>query len=112
MKISKIVLSSLLLASVSLGVKADDGVIGKIQMIQPYLPQGLVYFTLQGAPTLNGGSCPHSYFVGKMDDGNFKSFLYPVLLSAKATNADIKFIVNGCNGAYPLVVGAEYSPRE
>ncbi len=70
-----------------------------------------MYFSLQGAPTLNGGSCPHSYFVGIMDDDNFKSFLYPILLSAKAINAEIKFIVNGCHGQYPLVVAAEYSPR-
>lgn len=90
---------------------SDDSVIGKIQMIQAYTPQGLVYFTLKNSPTLDGGGCRSPFFVARMSDQNFKTFVYPVLLSAKVTDADLSLIVSGCLGPYPIVVGAEYSPR-
>ena len=90
---------------------SDDSAIGKIQMIQAYIPQGLVYFTLKNSPTLDGGGCPSSFFVARMSDQNFKTFVYPLLLSAKVTDADLSLIVSGCFGPYPIVVGAEYSPK-
>ena len=90
---------------------ADDSVVGRIQMLQPYSPQNLVYVQLVGKPQLNGGACLNNYFVGRMDDANFKTFLYSTLLAAKSSDADIKLIVQGCSGAYPLIVGVEYSPR-
>jgi hypothetical protein len=46
-----------------------------------------------------------------MDDTSFKTFVYATLLAAKAADADIKLIVQGCSGAYPLIAGVEYSPR-
>jgi hypothetical protein len=91
---------------------ADATVIGQIQMLQPYSPQGLVYVELQGAPQLDGGGCPNTFFVGEMSDANFKSFIYPTLLAANAAGGTIKLIVNGCSGAYPIVIGLEYSPRQ
>jgi hypothetical protein len=47
--------ASCLLSSMSF---ADDTAIGRIQMIQPYVPQSLVYVHLQGLPQLNGGGVP------------------------------------------------------
>jgi hypothetical protein len=56
--------------------------------------------------------CPNSYFVGRMDDVNFKTFVYSALLAAKAADAEIKLIVQGCIGGFPQIVGLEYSPRQ
>ncbi len=91
---------------------ADATVIGQIQMLQPYSPQGLVYVEMQGAPQLDGGGCPNTFFVGEMSDANFKGFIYPALLAADVAGGTIKLIVNGCYSTYPIVVGLEYSPRQ
>ena len=91
---------------------ADASVVGQIQMVQPYSPQGLVYIEMQGAPQLDGGGCPSSFFVGQMSDANFKSFVYPALLAANVAGSTIRLIVSGCYSQYPLVVGLEYSPRQ
>jgi hypothetical protein len=92
---------------------AQTSFIGKIQMIYPYLPQGLVYVHMQGYPTLNGGACPSQFFVAQMNDANFKAYVYSALLAAKASNADVRLVVDGCLGTlYPLIAGVEYSPRQ
>ena len=91
---------------------SDTSVVGKVHMIQPYIPQGLVYIHLDGHPNLNGGGCTSSYFTARMDDENFKAYIYSILLSAKVSKEDIKIIVNGCNGNYPNVVSVEFSPRQ
>ncbi|WP_133498428.1 hypothetical protein [Cognatilysobacter terrigena] len=91
---------------------AEEAVRGKIQMIQPTLVQSLVYVHLQGYPTVDGGGCRSQFMVGKMDDTNFKSYVFSTLLAAKAANGEVVMRVNGCYLGYPLISGIEYSPRE
>jgi hypothetical protein len=98
-----------LIAMVSL---ADTSIIGKVRRIYPSLAGNVVYVDLQGLPQLDGGGCPLYVFVGRMDDVNFKTFVYSALLAAKTADADIKIIVQGCQGAYPLISGVEYSPAQ
>lgn len=104
------VVASLVLTSAAF---ADDAVVGRIQMIQPYIPAQAVYVHLQGYPQLDGGGCRGPFFVGRMDDPQFKTFIYPVLLTAKVENADIQIRVQGCAADNrPQIVGVEYSPRQ
>ena len=92
--------------------RAQSSVVGKVHMIYPYLPQGLVYVHLKGYPSLSGGACSSVFFVGHMNDANFKAYVYSALLTAKASSADVKLYVEGCYGPYPLISGMEYSLRE
>jgi hypothetical protein len=94
--------------------RADEELVGKIQMIQPYLPQNMVYVHLKGYPEMAGERCSggNALLTGRMDDSNFKAFIYPALLAAKATDSDIKIRRQGCFNGYPLIVGIEWSPRQ
>jgi hypothetical protein len=46
-----------------------------------------------------------------MSDTNFKNFIYPVILMAKAADATITLRTSGCSGTYPMIIGVDYSPR-
>ncbi len=43
------------------------------------------------------------FFVGSMDDARFMSFVYPILLLAKAKNGELRLVVRGCHAAYPII---------
>lgn len=92
--------------------QAEQAVRGRIQMVQSHLPQGLVYVHLKGYPQVSGGGCQSQFIVGKMDDPNFKAYVFSTILSAKAADAEVVLRVNGCYLGYPLIVGIDYSPRE
>jgi hypothetical protein len=89
---------------------ADASVVAPVQTLAPNLPQGLVYVEMVGVPSADGGGCPNILFVGLMSDGNFKSFVFPTLLAAKATGQSVRVTVSGCYGEYPIVVGVQYEP--
>ena len=88
-----------------------DRAIAKVKTIQPYLPQRWVYITTESGALLDGGGCESDWFVGQMSDDNFKCFVYSLIIAAKVAGADIEIRVGECNGAYPNIVGLEYSPR-
>jgi len=91
---------------------------GRINVIAPYLAgQNQLYVSLKdttnnaipdGSP---GGTCPSTFAIALMSDANFKNFIYPVILIAKTTDTFITLRTNGCFGAYPLIVGVDYTPR-
>jgi hypothetical protein len=101
----------------SASVQADD-LTGNIDVVAPILAgQNQLYVTLKnttnnavpnGSP---GGTCSNSFSIALMSDANFKSFVYPLILIAKATNTQITLRTNGCIGIYPVIVGVDYTPR-
>jgi hypothetical protein len=46
-----------------------------------------------------------------MNDANFKSFVYPILLMAKAADGLITLRTSGCFSGYPIIIGVDYTPR-
>jgi hypothetical protein len=89
---------------------ADASLVAPVQTLAPNSPQGLVYIEMIGVPSADGGGCPNILFVGLMSDANFKSFVFPTLLTAKATGQSVRLTVSGCYGQYPIVVGVQYEP--
>jgi len=98
--------------------EADD-LVGKINSIAPYLGgQNQVYISLtnttnnalpDGSP---GGSCSGQFAFANMNDVFFKSFVYPLILLAKAADSFITLRTNGCFASqYPVIVGVDYTPR-
>ena len=92
---------------------------GKIGTIDPYLNgQNQVYISLKnttnnalpdGSP---GGSCSGQFAFADMNDAFFKSFVYTLIVLAKATDTFITLRTNGCFAAqYPVIVGVDYTPR-
>jgi hypothetical protein len=91
---------------------------GKVDVIAPILAgQNQVYVRLKetvgnaipsGSP---GGSCSNSFAFVNMSDANFKNFVYPLLLLAKASDEFITLRTSGCDGAFPIIIGVDYPPR-
>jgi hypothetical protein len=92
---------------------------GRIDVIAPVAQgvQAQVYLRMKDTPGgalpsgLPGASCSTQFAVAEMGDTNFKNFIYPLILMAKATDALITLRTNGCNGIYPMIIGIDYSPR-
>jgi hypothetical protein len=116
-KFFKICSTAAIALAFSASVEAGD-LTGKIDVVAPYLAgQNQLYLTLKnttnsvvpdGSP---GGTCSSSFAIALMSDANFKNFVYPLILLAKATDTSITLRTNGCYGTYPLIVGVDYTPR-
>lgn len=90
-----------------------DCVTGTIHTIMPWESAGAVYVEMTGAVTLQG-SCPapSTWFVQLFTDNNFRQFVYPALLMAKATQDIVTICASGCiSSTYPAIDSVEYSPR-
>jgi hypothetical protein len=89
---------------------ADASLVAPVQTLAPNSPQGPVYIEMIGVPSADGGGCPNILFVGPMSDANFKSFVFPTLLTAKAAGQSVRLTVSGCYGQYPVVLGVQCEP--
>ena len=91
---------------------------GRVATLAPFLDtQNQLYVSLSGTPSnaipdgTPTGTCSNTFAVAQMSDANFKSFIYPLLLAAKATDTPITLRTRGCLNGYPIIVGVDYSPR-
>lgn len=91
---------------------------GRIDTIGPILgTQNQIYISMTGTAggaIPNGspsGSCSSAWAYADMTNEYFKSYVYPLILMAKSAEASITLRTSGCFGAYPVIVGVDYSPR-
>jgi hypothetical protein len=91
---------------------------GRINTIAPILAtQNQIYISMTGTTGnaipdgLPGGSCSNTYAFADMANANFKSFVYPIILMAKAADAEITLRTSGCISGYPIIIGVDYTPR-
>lgn len=110
MKMRKLCIVIVSLFFIPLGVvqATELAIVGKIQMIESYLPSSQINVRLEGSPSLAMPSCSGSIFTGSISDVNFMKVIYPVLLAAKTSSASIKIVARDCLGTMPAIVGTEY----
>jgi hypothetical protein len=90
-----------------------DCVTGTINTINAWESSGTVMIQMSNRATLQG-TCPapSQWFAQAFTDSNFRQFLYPVILEAKAAQDSITICASGClSSTYPLIDSVEYSPR-
>lgn len=117
MSIANRILLAMAALTTPLAVSAGD-LTGKISTIAPILGQNHLYIRLADTPNnaipsgSPAGTCSNIFAVVVMDDGHFKTFVYPLILMAQAADAPITLRTSGClEGTYPLIVGVDYPPR-
>ena len=110
MKIAVVMLFAVL-GIAPLSARADTTITAEVHMISPIPSQHIVYVLMSTQTVLDGGGCPSPYYVGSTDDPGFKSFVYPLIVAAKATKERIKVYVSGCLGGYPQISQVEYTDR-
>jgi len=103
---------TMLLSLAASGARADC-VTGTINTVNAMEGAGIVIFQMAGRLTLQG-TCPApaQWFGQFFTDNNFRQFIYPVMLIAKASQDTITICTNGCiSSTYPQIDTVEYSPR-
>lgn len=90
-----------------------DCVTGTINTINAWSSSGTVMIQMVGRLTLQGAcAAPSQWFAAPFTDSNFRQFMYPVILEAKAIQDNITICADGClSSTYPQIVSVEYSPR-
>jgi len=95
----------------SLPTWAND-LTGYIQSLHANLNSKLFHIQLTGTPNFDGGSCKSVWTGNSLSDVNFRDFVMPLLIEAKAKGEKIRVWVSGCNKTYPKIYAVDWSPRE
>lgn len=85
---------------------------GVIHTLHPHLQNNLVHIYLEGEPVFDQDGCPQYWTANSMDDEKFRTYIWPVLMTAHAQQAPIKINVSGCIGIYPKIISVDYQPRD
>lgn len=88
-----------------------DVVTGTVHTLHVSLDSGRAFVQLDGLPWFNGGGCPSYWTVNDINDQNFMKYVWPLLITAKVTNARITIVTSGCIGAWSKIVAVETEPR-
>lgn len=98
---------------VSSSASAQSSITGIINTIHPNLNSGRTLIEFVGKPSASGGSCTNSWVGNDFTDVNFKDYVLPILMTAKATKAPVTVWVQGCvGGLYPRIYSIDYEPRQ
>lgn len=61
--------------------------------------------------TIDGGGCSSYWTANSLDDVDFMKYVWPLLLTAKATGTAVTLSVNGCVNTWGRVVQIDLEPR-
>ena len=93
---------------------ADRHITGTIHTLTAHQLDNAVYMYLEGKPVFGDGTgtCDSFWTANSMDDAKFHDFIYPLLITAKASGLQVKVSVDGCLGSNPKIYAVEFEPRE
>lgn len=85
---------------------------GTIHTLHVNLKSNRAHIYLDGKPTFDGGGCTNMWTANSLDDIKFRQFIWPLLMTAKATKEQITVNVDGCEGGiYPVIYSVDVVPR-
>lgn len=105
----KILFTALLLSSFD---SYSDKKTGVIHSLHVNLESNKVHVYLKGKPVFVEEHCSGYWTANSMDDEKFKSYFWPVLMTAHISGEPIKIQTNNCEDGYPRIRSIDFSPRE
>lgn len=91
---------------------SSQTIVGDVHTVHSNLSSRRVYMHLDGKPEFDGIGCVSYWTVNSMDDLDFKTYVLPLLLTARASQQQVRVTVDGCVGAYPRITAVDLNPRQ
>jgi hypothetical protein len=85
---------------------------GVIHTLHVNLASNKAHIYLEGMPVFDGGGCSMLWTGNSMDDEKFRTFVWPLLMTAYAMQKEVTVTVEGCDGSHPKIVWVDLTPRE
>lgn len=93
------------------GAAVANTVTGTIRSLYVDVESGRAFVQMDGLAQFDGGGCRVYWSANNLTDQGFVKFIWPLLMTAKASGSSVSIQVNGCNAGYPKIVAAEFDQR-